>query len=116
MVSIPVTETLLDDVFFALADPTRRKIIETVKEKDCTVAELSLMFDISMPAVSKHLKVLDRARLLKREKNGKFIICSYNREPIETAMRWIAEQHRLWKDSFDGLDEFLNDKYGKPGK
>lgn len=110
-------EEELDYVFSALADPTRRRIIETVREKDCTVAELSAMFSISLPAVSKHLKVLDKAELLKRERKGKFIYCSYNGQPLTDALQWIAEQQRFWRDSFTGLEDYLNNLYnGKPGK
>lgn len=98
---------VLDDVFAALSDASRRRIIEAVKEKDRTVLELAGLFDISLPAVSKHLKVLDKAGLLQREKDGRYIKCHYNPEPMSKAVKWILEQQKFWNDSFDALETFL---------
>jgi DNA-binding transcriptional ArsR family regulator len=107
--SITTEETeKLSAVFGALADPTRRGIIERVRVESKTVAELASDFAISLPAVSKHLKVLDKAGLVHRAKSGKYILCSYNPEPGRAAMKWINEQHRFWQDSFAGLAEFLD--------
>ena len=98
----------LDKVFGALTDPTRRRIVEAVREKEHTVAEIGALFEMSLPAVSKHLKVLGEANLLERKKNGKFILCRYNPEPCREAMKWINEQQRFWSESFDALADFLD--------
>ena len=98
----------LDKVFGALADPTRREILKKVKDEAVTVVELASDFDMSLPAVSKHLKILDNAGLLKRKKKGRFIYCKYHPETIAVAVKWISEQNRFWKESFDSLENFLN--------
>ena len=98
----------LDKVFGALADPSRRRIVEAVREKEQTVAEISSLFDMSLPAVSKHLKVLDEAGLLLRTRSGKYMMCRYNPAPCKEAIQWINEQQRFWNDSFDALADFLD--------
>jgi DNA-binding transcriptional ArsR family regulator len=98
----------LDRVFSALADPTRRKIIELVKEREYTVGEIGALFEMSLPAVSKHLKVLDDANLLNRARNGKYRLCRYNPEPCREAMKWINDQHQFWNESLDALGDFLD--------
>jgi DNA-binding transcriptional ArsR family regulator len=98
----------LDKVFGALADATRREILEKVKDEAVTVVELASDFDMSLPAVSKHLKILDNAGLLKRKKRGRFIYCKYHPETITVAIKWISEQNRFWKESFDSLENFLD--------
>ena len=98
----------LDMVFGALADPTRRKILKKVKAEVFSVLELASDFDMSLPAVSKHLKILDNAGLLKRKKKGRFIYCKYHPETLAVAVKWISEQNRFWKESFDSLENFLN--------
>jgi DNA-binding transcriptional ArsR family regulator len=98
----------LDKVFGALADPTRREILEKVKDEAVTVVELASDFEMSLPAVSKHLKILDNAGLLERKKKGRFIYCKYHPETIAVAVKWISEQNRFWKESFDLLENFLD--------
>lgn len=98
----------LSSVFSALADPTRRSIIEKLKAKDCTIGELSKLFKISLPAVSKHLNVLHNARLLDKTKDGKFIICRFNPEPFNIALKWINKQHQFWNEGFDALEKYLD--------
>jgi DNA-binding transcriptional ArsR family regulator len=98
----------LDKVFGALADPTRRKILGKVKDDALTVVELASDFEMSLPAVSKHLKILDNAGLLKRKKRGRFIYCKYHPETITVAVKWISGQNRFWKESFDSLENFLD--------
>lgn len=98
----------LDKVFGALADATRRGILEKVKDEAVTVVELASDFRMSLPAVSKHLKILDNAGLLKRKKKGRFIYCKYHPETIAVAVKWISEQNRFWKESFDSLENFLD--------
>lgn len=98
----------LDKIFGALADATRREILEKVKDEAVTVVELASDFHMSLPAVSKHLKILNNAGLLKRKKKGRFIYCRYHPETIAVAARWISEQNRFWKESFDSLQIFLD--------
>lgn len=98
----------LDRIFGALADPTRRRILKKVKDKAVSVVELASDFDMSLPAVSKHLKILDNAGLLNRKKKGRFIYCKYHPETITVAIKWISEQNRFWKESFDSLENFLD--------
>lgn len=98
----------LDRIFGALADATRRKILKKVKAEAVSVVELASDFDMSLPAVSKHLKILDNAGLLNRKKKGRFIYCKYHPETITVAIKWISEQNRFWKESFDSLEIFLD--------
>lgn len=100
----------LDLVFSALADPTRRAILQSVRGKSHTVAEIAQQFDMSLPAVSKHLKILTVAQLLQREKQGKYIMCTYNPAPCRQALKWINEQQQFWNDSFDALGKFLDNE------
>ena len=104
----------LDLVFAALSDRTRRKILEQVRCKDCTVLELAAQFEMSLPAVSKHLKVLDRSGLLRRTKDGRFVVCKFEPEPMREAVDWITRQHQFWNDGLDALEKFLDD--GLPPK
>jgi DNA-binding transcriptional ArsR family regulator len=106
-------EAQLDLVFSALSDRTRRKILEQVKLKDCTVMELSGMFDMSLPAVSKHLKVLDKSGLLQRQKDGRFVVCRFEPEPMREAIAWISRQHQFWNEGLDALEALLEDSTEK---
>ena len=98
----------LDKIFGALADATRREILKKVKAEAVSVVELASDFNMSLPAVSKHLKILDNAGLLNRKKKGRFIYCKYHPETITIAIKWISEQNRFWKESFDSLENFLD--------
>ena len=97
----------LDETFAALADPTRREILVALGEGDRSVSELAEPFDMSLPAVSKHLGVLERAGLITREREGRIRRCHLEREPLSDAMRWIAEYGRFWEASFDSLERLL---------
>ena len=98
----------LDNVFSALADPTRRRIIERLRARNYTIVELSKLFDMSLPAVSKHLNILHNTRLLKKHRDGKFIVCEFNPEPFNNALRWIGKQYQFWNEGFDSLEKFLD--------
>ena len=97
----------LDEVFFALSDPTRRAILASLAEKDLTVAELSEPFDISAPAISKHLKVLERAGLLARERVGRSKRARFVPEPLEGAAEWVDRYRSFWETKLDGLADYL---------
>jgi DNA-binding transcriptional ArsR family regulator len=97
----------LDETFGALADPTRREILVTLGEGDRSVGQLAEPFDMSLPAISKHLGVLERAGLITREREGRVRRCHLEREPLADAMRWIADYGRFWEQSFDSLERLL---------
>jgi len=97
----------LDATFAALADPIRRAILERLARGDCSVSELADPFDISLPAVSKHLRVLERAGLLVQNKQGRVRRCRLVAAPLQDAAAWIAYYHRFWERQFDALADFL---------
>lgn len=97
----------LDETFGALADPTRREILVALGDRDRTVSELAEPFDMSLPAISKHLTVLERAGLITREREGRVRRCHLEREPLAEAMRWIADYGRFWEQSLDSLERLL---------
>jgi DNA-binding transcriptional ArsR family regulator len=105
----------LDAVFSALADPTRREILARLSEGEASVSELAEPFEMSLPAVSKHLGVLEDAGLLTREKEGRVRHCRLITEPMQDALEWIARYGRFWEAQFDSLDQFLSDS-GSKGK
>lgn len=103
----------LDAIFSALADPTRRAILARLAEGEVTVGELAKPFDMSLPAVSKHLRVLERAGLLVQEKDGRIRRCQLNAEPLREAAEWISHYRQFWEEQFDQLSAFLDETYGK---
>ena len=108
-------EATLDATFSALADPTRRAILASLSQKSLTVLELAEPFDISLPAVSKHLRVLERAGLLKQEKEGRIRRCKLQAQPMKEAAQWIDKYKRFWEGQLDSLAVFL-EKTQKDGK
>ncbi|HEX5164976.1 MAG TPA: metalloregulator ArsR/SmtB family transcription factor [Thermomicrobiales bacterium] len=97
----------LTAVFGALADPTRRAILARLTEGDATVAELAAPFSVSQPAISKHLKVLERAGLISRQRRATARISHLEAEPLRVATAWLAGYREYWDESFDRLDELL---------
>src|SRR5256885_11978827 len=95
----------LTDTFSAVADPTRRAILERIADGDATVNELAEPFPISVQAVSKHLKVLERAGLITRGRSAQLRPSRLQGAPLEEAAEWLEEYRRFWKGSFDRLDE-----------
>lgn len=91
----------------ALADPTRRAILARLSAGQTSVTELAEPFDMSLPAVSKHLKVLQRAGLVTRERNAQWRPCSLRAAPLKEVADWIEGYKRFWLESFDRLDEHL---------
>jgi DNA-binding transcriptional ArsR family regulator len=100
----------LDDTFAALADPTRRQILVTLAEGDHSVGELAAPFDMSLPAISKHLTVLERAGLITRESEGRVRRCRLEPAPLAGALEWIAQYGRFWEDRFDSLERLLAER------
>ena len=93
----------LDDIFGALADPTRRAIVARLSQGDATVSQLAQPFDVSLPAVTKHLVVLERAGLLLRRKEGRVRRCTLVVTPMATAQDWLATYGAFWNRRFDAL-------------
>lgn len=98
----------LDRVFHALSDPTRRAIVQRLSQSSGTVSILAEPFDISLNAVSKHLKVLERAKLIKRDIVGRSSVCSLNVDPLQNATEWIAQYTQFWTDVLDSLESHLD--------
>ena len=94
-------------VFAALADPTRRAILAELAVGDATVTELTASLTISMPAVSRHLKVLEGAELISRSREGKWQRSHLEAAPLQDAAAWIERFHGFWSSSFDRLDAHL---------
>jgi DNA-binding transcriptional ArsR family regulator len=100
--------TKLDDVFAALSDPTRRRIMERLTRGELTAGAIASAFPVSLPAISKHLKVLERCGLLRRTIVGREHHCRLNPRAMRSAADWLAAQERFWNASFDKLDELLS--------
>ena len=99
----------LDAVFAALADPTRRAILTRLMDGEANVGELSEPFAISQPAISKHLKVLEKAGLVERDIDKQRRPARLNAQNLANVAQWISEFERFWTGSFDQLDTLLND-------
>ncbi|HUA08457.1 MAG TPA: metalloregulator ArsR/SmtB family transcription factor [Candidatus Acidoferrales bacterium] len=100
-------QTGLDGVFGALSDPTRRRIVERLAQRRLTVGEIAAEFSMSQPAISKHLKVLERSGLLARRIEGRVHHCSLRPAAMRAASSWIDEQRRFWEESFAKLDAYF---------
>ena len=98
------SDVQLDRAFAALADPTRRAILDRLAQaSELAVTEIAGRFDVSLPAVMKHLDVLARAGLIERAKTGRTVLCRLRAEPMETAMQWLARYERFWTEQLDAL-------------
>ena len=110
----------LNAVFAALADPTRRAILEQLAEGMTTVTQLAEPHAMSLPAISKHLGVLERSGLIERSRDAQWRPCRIKAAPLKEAVDWIGQYRRHWEESFDRLDEYLQELQakgaGKKGK
>jgi DNA-binding transcriptional ArsR family regulator len=97
----------LDTTFAALADPTRRAILSRLMRGEATVLQLAEPFALSLPAISRHLKVLERAGLIARGRDAQRRPCRLRAAPLEAASAWMGEFRRFWEDSFEALDGHL---------
>jgi DNA-binding transcriptional ArsR family regulator len=97
----------LSTTFAALADPTRRAILERLAAGDATVGELAAPFNITMPAISKHLSVLERAGLITKSVDGQRRNCRITATPLKNATSWLNEYRRHWEANLDSLDSYL---------
>ena len=103
----------LDHTFSALADPTRRAILARLALGEATVGELAEPCKVSLPAISRHLKVLETADLIIREKRAQQRVCKLRPEALKTASDWIEQNRRMWEERFDRLDAYLRDLQSK---
>ncbi|MEZ6190716.1 MAG: metalloregulator ArsR/SmtB family transcription factor [Phycisphaerales bacterium] len=109
----------LDATFSALADPTRRAILTRLGEADpvagVSVGELAEPFDMSLPAISKHLRVLERAGMLNQQRDGRVRRCRLDPKPISEAAQWIEHHRKFWNQQLDALADFLeSSREGNP--
>lgn len=103
-----MTADHLSDTFAALADPTRRAILARLRSGEATVLELAEPFDMSLPAISKHLKVLERAGLISRGRDAQRRPCRIEAGRLKEATDWLERYRRFWDESFDRLDAYLH--------
>jgi DNA-binding transcriptional ArsR family regulator len=97
----------LSSTFAALADPTRRAILARLTSGEASVTDLAEPFDMSLPAISKHLKVLERAGLIARTRDAQWRPCKLDAGPLRDASDWLERYREFWEQSFDRLDEYL---------
>ena len=101
------TDEHLDAVFGALADPTRRAILTRLTQGEASVAELAKPFTVSQPAISRHLRVLERAGLISRSRRATARLSHLEAEPLKEATVWLAGYREFWEESYERLDELL---------
>jgi DNA-binding transcriptional ArsR family regulator len=106
----------LSTTFAALADPTRRAILARLASGEASVTELAEPFDMSLPAISKHLKVLENAKLITRGREAQWRPCQLDAAPLEDAAGWIEHYRRFWDASFARLDGYLHEMKRKEKK
>ncbi len=97
----------LDRTFGALADPIRRAILGRLADGDATVGELARPFDVSRPAISKHLRVLERAGLVRRTRDGRVSRCGLDANPIRDAAQWVEQYRGYWEQQLDSLERYF---------
>lgn len=106
----------ISNTFAALADPTRRAILARLAAGEASVTELAEPFEMSLPAVSKHLKVLERAGLIARGREAQWRPCRLEAAPLKDVSDWVEEYRRHWEERFDRLDEYLKELQKKEKK
>jgi DNA-binding transcriptional ArsR family regulator len=99
----------LSSTFAALADPTRRAILARLAQGEASVSELAAPFSLSLPGVSKHLKVLQRAGLISQGRRAQWRPCRIEAAPLKDVSDWVAQYRRCWEESFERLDSYLHD-------
>jgi DNA-binding transcriptional ArsR family regulator len=97
----------LDSVFSALGDTTRRRILARLAEGPSTITELAAPFEMTLPAVSKHLRVLERAGLMRRERDGWYHYCHLEAEPLESAVAFLGKYRPFWEDTLGALAQHV---------
>jgi DNA-binding transcriptional ArsR family regulator len=110
---MPTMTDRLDRTFAALADPTRRAILARLAAGEASVTELAEPFEMTMPAVSKHLKVLERAGLIARGRERQWRPSRLEAAPLREVAEWTERYRRFWEESYDRLDEYLGELQGR---
>jgi len=105
----------INALFAALADPTRRRILMRLREGELTVSALASPFRISLPAISRHLRILEQARLIRRRRRGRLHLIRARRAGLEQVQRWLTHLAAGWRFSFDALDKLLEEDQEKGG-
>lgn len=105
--------TVNDQTFRALADPTRRAIVERLASGPASVSELARPFAMALPSLMEHLRVLEASGLVRSEKRGRVRTCHLETGPMQSAERWLAAQRALWESRLDRLEEYLDGLQGK---
>ena len=113
MMSTTVSDGLLDATFGALADPTRRAILVRLARGNATVGELAKPFDFALPTISRHLKVLEQARLIEKRKDASRRECKLRVEPLRQASKWIDTYTAFWEATLASLEEFAIGEHGR---
>jgi DNA-binding transcriptional ArsR family regulator len=108
-----MTSDHLSTTFAALADPTRRAILARLASGECSVSELAEPFDMSMPAVSKHLRVLERAGLIARGREAQWRPCRIEAGPLKQVAEWTEQYRKIWESRFDNLELYLQELTAK---
>jgi DNA-binding transcriptional ArsR family regulator len=103
----------LNLTFAALADPTRRAILTRLIAGETTVTELAAPHDMSLPAISKHIRVLERSGLIERGRDAQWRPCKLKAAPMKQAVDWLEDYRRHWEESFDRLDDYLKELHSK---
>lgn len=106
----------LTATFSALADPTRRAILSSLAKGEQSVSELAKPFDMTLPAISKHLKVLEKAGLIRRSRTRQFRPCQLNAAPMKEAADWMSQYRQYWEGSFDRLESLLSEIQASEGE
>ncbi len=113
--SVAAVSDSLSVTFAALADPTRRAILARLASGERSVTELAQPFAMSLPAVSKHLKVLEKAHLIERSRDAQWRPCKLAPEPLKDVSSWLEQYRRFWDESFDRLEDYLTElQKGQP--
>ena len=99
----------LSTTFAALADPTRRSILRRLARGEASVTEIAAPFEMSLPAVSKHLKVLERARLISRGRDAQWRPCRLEAQPLKEVDDWVESYRQFWDERFDRLEDYLRE-------
>jgi DNA-binding transcriptional ArsR family regulator len=110
-----IEEERLDETFAALANSTRRAILAHLAAGPATVNELAEPFDLTLPAISKHLKVLERAGLVQRSRYAQFRPCELNPLPLREVSQWVRTHQSLWDARFDRMDQYLGELQARKG-
>ena len=108
-----LSEDDLDDLFFALSDRNRRRILKKVSTGEASVSQLAEAFSITLPGILKHLGILEKANLVKMEKNGRVRSCSFDPDGFDKAAEYVEEYRAFWREKFDNIEKLLLDRQSK---